>query len=84
MQVIEIGLYVLSVSIAVLGYFLKQQIEQIKELIKHVNKMSEIQVAHSTRLDNIDHRFTGNEHRINDHADRLRDLELSHAACNKK
>jgi predicted PurR-regulated permease PerM len=74
---------VLSLVIAVLGYFLKQQIEQIKELIKHVNKMGEIQVAHTTRLDNMDHRFSANEHRLNEQSERLRGIELSHAACNK-
>jgi len=84
MEMIEITLWVLSGVIAILGYFLKQQIEQIKELIKHVNKMGEIQVAHTTRLDNMDHRFSSNEHRINEYSDRLREMELSHAACNKK
>ena len=81
MEILEIVLAALSLSIGALAYFVKLQVSELKEMSRNINKMSEVQVAHTTRLDNMDTRFGVNDIRLNDHGDRLRALELSHAAC---
>lgn len=74
-------MWIIGILLGVIGVLLGRLLLKFDEVIKGLNKVNEILVAHQTRLDNIDHRFQNNDNRINDHAKRLRQVELKQASC---
>ncbi len=74
-------LYIIGILLSIIGVLLLRLLLKFEDLIKSLNKANEVLVAHQTRLDNIDHRFGTNEKRLNDHAERIRKVELNQASC---
>ena len=73
--------YIIGILLSVIGVLLGRLLIKFDALIKSLNKANEVLVAHQTRLGNMDRRFQENDKRMNDHAKRIRQLELNQASC---
>ncbi len=71
----------LSTLLGVIGVLLFRLLVKFDSLIASHENVNRVIATHQTRLDSMDKRFAAIENRLNDHAKRLRQMELNQASC---
>lgn len=64
------------ILITIIGYGIKKLIAKIDELIEEIQKLALKEVEHEKEIEFINDRLRNGDNRLNDHACRIRNLEV--------
>ena len=85
MEGFEIWLYriVISALAIVLWFSIQRLVKKFDELIKSINELTQQSGQQQEQIKGINNTLTDHTARMNDHATRIRTIELEHAKCYK-
>lgn len=75
-------MWAIGILLGVIGVLLGRLLKKFDAVIDGLTQVNQTIATHKTRLDNVDQRFTNTDNRLNDHAKRIRDIELTQAKTN--
>ena len=72
---------IIGVAIVVIGFFLQRLLTAMKEMNIKIKSISEKGLIHDGKLELVDTSVKRHEERLNEHADRLRNVERKQDSC---
>lgn len=71
----------LAAALIVIWYFAKRVLNELREMNANIKSISDKGIMHDGKLELVGTKVDNHEKRINDHAERLREVERTQDAC---
>lgn len=71
----------LAGALAVIWYFAKRVLNELKEMNTNIKYISDKGIVHDCKLELVENKVETHEKRLNDHAERIREVERTQDAC---
>jgi len=72
---------IIAIALGVIWYFAKRVLSELKDMNTNIKAISDKGIQHDGKLELVQSQVKSHDERLNDHADRLRNVERTQDSC---